>query len=91
MNMGGPDLVMEHRFHHERKWRFDFASTDRKVAIEIEGGVWNRGRHNRPSGFINDCEKYNEAAICGWTVVRLPEPMVNPKYLRRLIDWIKSK
>lgn len=25
----------------------------------------------RPRGFIDDCEKYGEAALLGWTVVRI--------------------
>jgi hypothetical protein len=40
------------------------------VALEVEGGVFSRGRHVRPAGFIADCEKYNAAAIAGWRVVR---------------------
>jgi len=49
---------------------------DRKLAVEIEGGVWVRGRHTRGSGFVKDCEKYNEAALLGWTVLRLPGSLV---------------
>jgi very-short-patch-repair endonuclease len=64
--------VVEHRFHPERRWRFDIAWPDLKVAVEVEGGVFVRGRHNRPTGFINDCEKYNAAAVMGWRVLRFP-------------------
>jgi hypothetical protein len=62
---------MEYRFHPTRKWRFDFAYPRRMIAVEVEGGVFSRGRHNRPSGFIADCEKYNEAQLLGWTVIRV--------------------
>lgn len=68
--------VREFRFHHERKWRFDFAFPDKKIAVEIEGGVWNAGRHNRGSGFIADAAKYNAAAILGWRVLRYATEMV---------------
>lgn len=60
----------EYQFHPERKWRFDFAYPDLKIAIEAEGGIWSSGRHTRGSGFIKDCEKYNQAAILGWRVLR---------------------
>lgn len=62
----------EYRFSPPRFWRFDFAFPERKVAVEIEGGVYNGGRHTRGSGFVADCEKYNRAATLGWRVLRFP-------------------
>lgn len=71
---GYRDFEMEHHFAKEqgRKWRLDFAWVSQKVALEIEGGVWMRGRHVRPAGFIADCEKYNAATLNGWRVYRIP-------------------
>ena len=63
-------MEREHRFHPVRRWRFDFAWPAAKVAVEIEGGTWNAGRHTRGSGFAQDCEKYNTAVVCGWRVLR---------------------
>tara|TARA_R100000149_G_C5827264_1_gene104211 strand:+ start:341 stop:715 length:375 start_codon:yes stop_codon:yes gene_type:complete len=65
-----PMAVLEHKFHPTRRWRFDLAFPSIKLAIEIEGGVWVSGRHNRASGFIKDMEKYNEASILGWNMLR---------------------
>lgn len=63
----------EFKFHPERKWAFDFAWPSKKLAVECEGGIWNGGRHTRPQGFINDCDKYNAAALAGWKVLRFTE------------------
>ncbi len=63
-------LVKEYKFHSTRKWRFDFADEKNKIAIEIEGGVWNRGRHTRGQGYRNDTIKYNQATALGWRVLR---------------------
>jgi hypothetical protein len=63
-------VVFEHRFHDTRQWRFDVAFPDLMVALEIEGGVWGGGRHIRPKGFLKDMEKYNEATLCGWKLLR---------------------
>jgi hypothetical protein len=71
-----PVPVAEYRFHVERKWRFDFAYPAIKVAVEIEGGAWTRGRHTRGKGFILDCEKYNEAQIRGWKVLKFTPSQV---------------
>jgi len=64
--------VREFRFHPERKWRFDFAFSEKKVAVEVEG----RGRHQAFGGFEADCDKYNAATLLGWRVLRYTPSMV---------------
>jgi len=69
----GIEPVMPQRefvFAAPRRWRFDFAWPEQRVAVEIEGGVWSRGRHVTPQGFLKDLEKYNAAAALGWSVLR---------------------
>lgn len=46
--------------------------TDKKVAIEREGGIWSGGRHTRPQGYLNDMEKYNAYAKHGIPLLRYP-------------------
>ena len=75
---GFPAPDTEHRFHPKRRWRFDFAFPDRKIALEVEGGVFAKvqGRHSRGAGYRADLEKYNTAAVMGWIVIRvLPEQL----------------
>lgn len=67
---GLPTPEKEYRFHSTRRWRFDFAFVDKKIGVEIEGGVWSGGRHTRGSGFLGDMEKYNEAQKLGWRIFR---------------------
>lgn len=81
--MGLPDFVTEHEFARrieyerkdgrmgERKWRFDFAWLQHKLALEVEGGVFSGGRHTRGAGFANDMLKYNTATLLGWRVLRV--------------------
>lgn len=69
-----------------RRWRFDFAWPKEKVAVEVEGGTWTYGRHNRPSGFEGDVEKYNVAAVRGWLVLRITSEMLKrPKDVISLV------
>ena len=67
----------EYRFHPARKWRFDFAWPAQRVAVEIEGGLWNGGRHGTALGMLADMEKYNAAACLGWLVLRFSERHLN--------------
>jgi very-short-patch-repair endonuclease len=68
--LGVTGWVQEYEFASDHKWRFDFAFPDRRLAVEVEGGVWSKGRHTRGSGFIDDLAKYNAAALRGWCVLR---------------------
>jgi hypothetical protein len=64
------DPTPHFRFHPTRKWEFDFAWEPIKLAVEIEGGTFGGGRHGSGPGFHKDCEKYNEAILLGWRVLR---------------------
>jgi len=74
---GLPPPVREYRFHPRRRWRFDFAWLDQKIALEIEGGGFVEGRHHRGAGFAADCSKYAEALILGWRVLRITPRMID--------------
>lgn len=86
----GPDLVEEFRFHPTRKWRADFAHLETKTLIEVEGGIYSNGRHNRASGFKNDSIKYLEAALLGYRVIRLTSPQLTPETLIRVAAAVRG-
>ncbi len=89
-----PEPLLEYRFHANRQWRFDFCwkSAGQLVACEVEGGIWMQTEkgyskgHAHPERFESDCEKYNEAALYGWLVLR-----VTPKMIRdgRALEWLE--
>ena len=60
----------ELRFAPPRRWRCDFAWPAHMLMVEIDGGGWVYGRHNRPQGQIADNEKHNAAVEAGWRVLR---------------------
>ena len=63
-------MEREYRFHPTRRWRFDYADPETKVAVEIDGGAFIGGRHTRGIGFVKDQEKLNTATSMGWRVFR---------------------
>lgn len=79
------ECVKEFKFHPVRKWRFDYAIPEHKIALEVEGGVWTGGRHTSSVGFMKDMEKYNTATPMGWRVFRTtPDELYRLKTLNLL-------
>lgn len=64
------EFVEELEFSETRKFRFDWAIPDLKLAIEYEGIFSKKSRHTTIQGFTDDCEKYNLAQLLGWKVLR---------------------
>jgi very-short-patch-repair endonuclease len=85
---------IQHVFAPPRRWRFDFAWPDHKVACEVDGGRFlvrrtaaglkPVGQHMRDS----DYEKLNEAQLLGWTVLRVTSKMVQDGRALRLIERV---
>tara|TARA_R100000734_G_C3286073_1_gene78760 strand:- start:312 stop:662 length:351 start_codon:yes stop_codon:yes gene_type:complete len=87
-----PLPVKEHKFHPVRKWRFDLAWKEHMLAVEVEGGIWTYGRHNRAASFIKDMEKYNEACLLGWNLLRFTTDMVkNGEAVNMLVRFFKNE
>lgn len=69
---GLPEPIEEYQFHPKRKWKIDyfFEKNGFKVALEVEGGVYQSGRHNRASGYLKDMQKYNNVSLQGIILIR---------------------
>ena len=86
----------EFAFHPTRKWRADFYLNGRldeewsypPLLIEVEGGIGQAGRsrHSSYDGFKKDCEKYAEAAILGYRVIRSTTEQVEDG---TCLSWIR--
>jgi hypothetical protein len=78
---GIPAPEMEYVFHPVRKWRFDFAwptlayptmvpsEAMDSLALEVQGGIWTKGRHTQGAALLKEWEKLNEAAVLGWRIL----------------------
>lgn len=91
---GLPDPEREWRGIPGRRFRFDLAFPDHRVAVEVDGGSWQvgedgqqGGRHNRASGFAADCEKLSLAAAHGWRVVRCTPEQVR---MGQALAWVTA-
>ncbi|WP_426473409.1 hypothetical protein [Chryseobacterium balustinum] len=70
MKKSGLEFEEEYKFDEVRKFRFDWAIEQYRIAIEFEGIISEKSRHTTIEGFSNDCVKYNLAQCNGWTVLR---------------------
>ena len=89
----GPPLEREVKFHASRRWRADFAHMGSRTLIEIEGGIFipGGGRHNRGGGYAKDAEKYLEAVLAGWTVIRLTEKQLEIGSIERIASFTQRE
>ncbi len=83
---GWPVPVPEHRFDSVRKFRFDGAFVERKLAIEIHGSVFTQGRHTRGKGFSTDQEKWALAALAGWRILPVTTAQFDAGLLFQYLD-----
>ena len=83
----GVEMIQQYRFHPTRRWRLDFADVDSLVAVEIDGGEFANGAHNRGVRMANDYEKRNAAIEMGFVVFQLTGGMVrkDPVGLARMV------
>lgn len=70
-----------------RKLRCDFVWDREWLVVEIEGGVFTRGRHTRGKGFEDDCEKYALLMCMGWRVLRVTGGQVKSG---KALEWIRG-
>lgn len=91
-NEGIPLPIAEYRFEPSRKWRVDFyfEANGVRLALEVEGGVWLSGRHNRPEGFLRDMEKYNALTAAGIFLYRVtPGDLCKHKTIKNIKNILK--
>lgn len=64
----GYTLVKELVFAKPRRWRFDWAILELKIAVEYNGIIGKKSRHTTITGYSMDMEKINSAQKNGWVV-----------------------
>lgn len=78
-----------HDYDAGRQWRADFYLPDYELAVEIEGGRWVNGRHNRATGFARDIEKYNALTKAGIGLLRFtPEQVEDGSAIAFILEVI---
>lgn len=87
----GPALTKEVVFYPGRRFRFDYANHCAKAAIELDGGVFIRGRHSGGMGQVRDAEKGRLAAYSGWNVIHFTTKCLTWENVRQAVDWVIAR
>lgn len=75
----------EYRFDDKRRWRFDYCWPNEGIAIEVQGGLFIKGKHVTGIGIMKDHEKLNAAQVQGWIVLQFsPEQIARGDWLHFL-------
>lgn len=85
----GIKVEPEFKFCKGRKWSADWRVIGTNILVEFEGGLFqkSKGGHSSVSGILRDIEKYNAAALEGYTVIR-----VAPNHVRsgEAVKWVDA-
>lgn len=82
---GLPLAEREYRFDPVRRWRFDFAWPEMRVAVEVQGAIYVKGKHSTGRGIEKDHEKANAAVLAGWKVLQYSRvPIESGEALRQI-------
>ena len=82
---GLPSPQHEASFHPKRKWRIDYFWPQFNLAVEVEGGVFIKGRHVTGIGSVGDMEKYNYLTLFGFRLLRFTPRQVKSGYASAFI------
>lgn len=92
LDCGLPAPVYEYQFCPGRKWRFDLAWPEHRVAVEVQGGIWTSGRHARGRGIAGDMEKFNTATRMGWSILLVqPVDLCTNLTVGMILETIQNK
>ena len=73
---GFPAPLREYAAVPGRRFRWDFAWTDARVLVEINGGTYAHMGHSTGPGIARDYEKSNLAMLAGWRTFVFDRRMV---------------
>ena len=96
VRFGGDATLLTEQYPF-RRWQFDFAILPLKIAIEIDGGTWTKGKssHSWGPGIRRQTLKRNAAVLDGWRVLVFTSDMITNKeadeHITPLINLVKRE
>jgi very-short-patch-repair endonuclease len=70
-----------------RKWRADLCWPERKLIVEVDGGVYVGGRHTRGRGYEEDCRKQAAGVLLGFRWLKVTPTHIDTE---EAVKWISA-
>lgn len=74
---GLPEPARQFKAVPTRRWKWDFAWPQYRVLVEVQGAVWQQGRHTRGHGYGKDREKSATAQLLGFLALEFTSDQVD--------------
>jgi very-short-patch-repair endonuclease len=76
-----------------RRFVYDFCIPQANVLIEVNGGVYSRGRsgHSSGAGIIRDATKVNEAQLAGFYIFVFTNEHLTKGYVSTIAEFCRLK
>jgi len=84
---GLPEPETEVKLIPDRRFRYDMVWPRHKLAVEIQGGIWQKGGHSTGAGISRDTEKLNLATLQGYRVLQVTGDQIKTG---QALLWIKK-
>ena len=85
-------LFGQHPFTERKRMHLDFTlARNPKIAVEIDGGQWQKSGHSSGTGLKRDAEKLALCNQYGITLFRLPTSSVNYDEVMKIFVFVREK
>lgn len=88
---GWPRPEREYKVDSGRRYRWDFCWPAQRVSLDVEGGLFAKGRarmaHAMPTAILRDMNKANIGTLNGWRMLRLTPEQVRAG---ELTMWLRK-
>lgn len=85
-----PQPVREYRAVEGRRFRWDLAWPEHRLLVEINGGIYTRGRSGHTGASLaKDFDKLNAATVAGWRSLVFGPMDCKPRLLMATVETIR--
>lgn len=83
----GINYKRQYKWHPDRRFKADFLVMP-DILVEVQGGIWTKGRHVRAMGYQMDCQKMCLAQLHGYSILYVTDKMIQSGEAVRTIEGI---